>query len=468
MVSPDDDPAALAAAFGLSARGANATKPPFSYLHAFFAAMSDPFDALANPDGYVSFAVAQNVLTVDAVQTRLRDALAAKQPPSTAAYDNMRGSARLRAALASHLERVLAPRARSAASASASSSDPDPLVDPDHLCVSAGCGAVIDNLFLAIAAEGDAVLIHAPYYPAFDNDLRVRDGVVAVPVHGESAASLPTPAALDAAVDAQRRDFGRDVRAVLLTNPSNPLGIVYPARDVAAILAWGLERDVHVVVDEVYASSTFAPSRGAEGEEEEEEEEHSRFVSALELDRSSLPEALRAKARTHLHLVYGLSKDFCASGYRVGALWTRNAGVLRAMDNVAYFCCVPGPMQLAIAEMLEDASWVDAYLARNAENLREQHASLASALAAEGIAVTPARAGMFVWIDLGGSLREATWEEEWRLWTAMFERAKIVATPGRDCKSAAPGCFRLCFASVDREAMLAGVKRLGELLRAYE
>jgi len=31
-----------------------------------------------------------------------------------------------------------------------------------------------------------------------------------------------------------------------------------------------------------------------------------------------------------------------------------------------------------------------------------------------------------------------------------------------------PGCFRLCFASVDREAMLAGVKRLGELLRAYE
>ena len=136
--------------------------------------------------------------------------------------------------------------------------------------------------------------------------------------------------------------------------------------------------------------------------------------------------------------------------------------VLDAIDDLQR------PEEMDADEMLEDASWVDAYLARNAENLREQHASLASALAAEGIAVTPARAGMFVWIDLGGSLREATWEEEWRLWTAMFERAKIVATPGRDCKSAAPGCFRLCFASVDREAMLAGVKRLGELLRAYE
>ena len=36
--------AALAAEFGLSARGAQATKPPFSYLHAFFKAMADPWE----------------------------------------------------------------------------------------------------------------------------------------------------------------------------------------------------------------------------------------------------------------------------------------------------------------------------------------------------------------------------------------------------------------------------------------
>jgi 1-aminocyclopropane-1-carboxylate synthase len=47
-----------------------------------------------------------------------------------------------------------------------------------------------------------------------------------------------------------------------------------------------------------------------------------------------------------------MSKDFCASGYRIGVLRTRNEGVLRAMDNVGYFCAVPGPMQHAVAEML--------------------------------------------------------------------------------------------------------------------
>ena len=55
-------------------------------------------------------------------------------------------------------------------------------ISADQLCISAGCGAILDNLFMCITEPGDAVLIPAPYYPAFDNDLRVRNGAVAVPV----------------------------------------------------------------------------------------------------------------------------------------------------------------------------------------------------------------------------------------------------------------------------------------------
>ncbi len=33
--------------------------------------------------------------------------------------------------------------------------------------------AIIDNLFFVLGDEGDGVLIPAPYYPAFDNDLKV-------------------------------------------------------------------------------------------------------------------------------------------------------------------------------------------------------------------------------------------------------------------------------------------------------
>ena len=318
-MSDADEMARVAADFHLSERGANATKPPFSYLHAFFRAAAEPYDPEARPDGYVNLAVAQNFLTVDTVQARLRAAMATEQPASTAGYDNMRGSDRLRAALASHMRRVLAPDA------------PADAVHPDQLCVSAGCGAVIDNLFLAITSPGDGVLIPAPYYPAFDNDLRVRNGTVAVPVHGDAADTLPSPTTLDRAFAASA-ERGAPVRAVLLTNPSNPLGVVYPLDDVLTVARWALDRGLHVVVDEVYASSAFDAGEG--------EGAGARFVSALRFE-----DALGDAAKTRLHVVYGLSKDFCASGYRVGVLRTRNEGIIRAMDNVAYFCTLPGPMR---------------------------------------------------------------------------------------------------------------------------
>lgn len=44
---------------------------------------------------------------------------------------------------------------------------------PLPCCHTAGCSAILDSLFYCVCDEGDGVLIPAPYYPAFDNDLQV-------------------------------------------------------------------------------------------------------------------------------------------------------------------------------------------------------------------------------------------------------------------------------------------------------
>lgn len=46
-------------------------------------------------------------------------------------------------------------------------------VKADNLACLVGCGAVLDVLFFSIAAAGEGILIPAPYYPAFKNDLEV-------------------------------------------------------------------------------------------------------------------------------------------------------------------------------------------------------------------------------------------------------------------------------------------------------
>jgi aspartate/methionine/tyrosine aminotransferase len=46
-------------------------------------------------------------------------------------------------------------------------------VDPDHIALLAGAGAVLDTLFWCICSKGSGVLLPKPIYPAFINDMEV-------------------------------------------------------------------------------------------------------------------------------------------------------------------------------------------------------------------------------------------------------------------------------------------------------
>lgn len=81
--------------------------------------------------------------------------------------------------------------------------------------------------------------------------------------------------------------------------------------------------------------------------------------------------------KNYIHVIFGLSKDWCASGLRVGCLWTLNAQVQAAQQNISYFCEVSGIAEYMIAEMLEDLSFVDTYLKENARRLGGAYDTLA-------------------------------------------------------------------------------------------
>lgn len=63
-----------------------------------------------------------------------------------------------------------------------------------------------------------------------------------------------------------------------------------------------------------------------------------------------------------MHVIYGLSKDFCASGLRVGVLHTRNEGIHNALNNLSYFGAVSNLAQWTIATVLADLPWVQSFL----------------------------------------------------------------------------------------------------------
>ena len=81
--------------------------------------------------------------------------------------------------------------------------------------------------------------------------------------------------------------------------------------------------------------------------------------------------------QSYVHVMFGLSKDWCASGLRVGCLWTLNAPVQKAMQNLSYFSAVSGVAQHMLADMLDDTAFVKTYLKENLRRLGAAYDTLA-------------------------------------------------------------------------------------------
>lgn len=447
----------------VSVRGTRAQARPFSYFDAFIKTFSDSYDAVANENGYINVAVAQNNLTVDMMHERTCRALAVESPVNTAAYDDMKGTMRLKSAMAAHMTKRLC-----AGNTNVSAGD---------LVLSAGAGAVIENLVFSISDEGEQVIIPAPYYPAFPNDLRARLGVSTVPcysaVAGPDGSTLPTAQDYAELLDAQHKKGNGKCVAILLANPGNPTGVVYSAEQLKETIAWAVENKIHVISDEIYACSIFAETC-----------EHA-FVSAISIVSEMIAEAkddgklaIAADYSNYVHVIYGMSKDFCTSGYRVGTLWTQNQAIHRALDNVSYFCAIPGPFQHALSLVLEDEKFLHAFFVENQKRLRRQFDIVLEEFRGfpsskdSAQPYTPSiipSAGMFVYFSLSHLLPpNPTFEQEQALWQHVYDAAKVVLTPGADCASRHPGWFRMCFAAVSPDTLRVAIRRVVNACKSFD
>ncbi len=389
------------------------------YLVRHYQGLEDPYDPVANPDGYIGLCEAENRLVAEIVAERLDRVPGV--PPGVLAYDAMTGSLRFREQLARFMARAFLGRE----------------FDPRQISVLAGAGSVLEILFHALGDPGDGVLVPTPSYAGFWLDLELRDGLTIVPVHRSIDDGFRLTTEL---LDRALAGAGRPVKALLFTSPDNPLGTVAPVEEVKRVLAWAAERGLHVVFDEVYALSVF-------GERS--------FTSCAQL-LPSLGE--------RMHIVWAFSKDFGASGLRCGVLISENPAVNAAVDALAYWACCSGHTQYLLGELVSDDAWVDSYLGSMRELLGGAHRRLTALLDTGGLRHYPAEAGFFALLDLRPQLAAPTWEAERELWLKILEEAGVNLTPGVALRAAEPGFFRLGYASQPTETMEVAVRRIVKLL----
>ncbi|NXA31865.1 1A1L1 protein, partial [Eudromia elegans] len=416
----DGGSAGPGAAPALSARGARiAATAPALLDEAFALHAADPFDGLRNPQGILNMGTSENKLCFDLIEDRLRRPDMNYLEPDLFRYSDTQGTRRFREEIA----RFLTDYARAADA-----------LNPDHITVMSGCCAVFATLSTVLCDPGDGYLIPTPCYGGITSKAGLYGG--ARPVHVPLASEVTdkesrpfqlTVEKLEAALH-RAKNQGIRVRSLILINPHNPLGDVYPAQLLKECLDFAHRHELHVIMDEIYMLSVYGDAT---------------FTSVLSLDCVPDPE------RTHF--MWGFSKDFGMSGIRVGVLYTRNHEIQKAVSQLAVFHSCPGPVQHVLSQFISDRDWLDnVFFPTNTRRLREAQNILVDGLADLGIPVLKSSGGLYVWADFRKFLKSQTFEAELELWQKLLNE-KLLISPGKAFYCYEPGWFRLVFAdSVDR------------------
>ena len=121
---------------------------------------------------------------------------------------------------------------------------------PNQLMVTAGGKQAIFNIICALADPGDEVIIPAPYWVSYPEQVRA---INATPVIVETRPDQDfkiSPPALRAAITDRTRLF-------ILNSPSNPTGSVYTRAELTKLAEVLVEKNVPVLSDEVYDALVY-------------------------------------------------------------------------------------------------------------------------------------------------------------------------------------------------------------------
>jgi aspartate aminotransferase len=174
--------------------------------------------------------------------------------------------------------------------------------DPGEVVVSVGAKHTLFNLALALYNPGDEVVIPAPYWVSYPEQVRLAGAEPVIVDTTEADGFRMTPEALHGAITAK-------TKALLLCSPSNPTGAAYSGEQLRALADIAAEHDFWIIVDEIYGQLVYGG-----------------------FDQKSIIE-VAPELRDRIIIVDGVSKTFAMTGWRVG--WMLGpAYVTKACDKI--------------------------------------------------------------------------------------------------------------------------------------
>lgn len=166
-------------------------------------------------------------------------------------------------------------------------------LEQSDIYATAGGSEALQMALTCILDEGDEILIPEPFYPNYNTFVSVTGGVIRpIPTTPEEGYRYADRARIEPLIN-------EHTRAILVTNPGNPTGVVLSPEEMRLMADIAKEHNLFLVSDEVYREFVYG------GEP---------LASMAQFD----------DAAENVVVVDSISKRFSACGARVGILVSRN------------------------------------------------------------------------------------------------------------------------------------------------
>lgn len=301
----------------------------------------------------------------------------------------------------------------------------------DQIVVSTGAKQSIMNVVMSLVGPGDEVVIPAPYWVSYSEQVRLAGGVPVL-VHSTLDEDWKAPVERIAAAITPR------TRLLMFSSPCNPSGSVLTLAELEALAAVVARHpELYVIADEIYEHIVF-------------EGRHESFAA--------LPGMLERTIT-----VNGLSKAWALTGWRVGyigaPLWIAQAankvqgqftsGTNSIAQRVAKACVEADPAQLAPMRM---------------DFLRRRDLVLKALRQIPGWRCNVPQGAFYLLPDVSSSINGSTIKGSVDLSLHLLDAAGVSLVEGRSF--GAEGTLRISYATSDAkltEAMARVAKAIAEL-----
>jgi len=177
-------------------------------------------------------------------------------------------------------------------------------LDSGDILAATGGSEALEMVMECILDDGDEILIPEPFYPNYNTFTRVTGGKIhPIPTTPEEGYYYADRKKIEL-------EINEHTRAIMVTNPGNPTGVVLTHDEMKLIVDIAKEHNLFVIGDEVYREFVYGGEK---------------LATMLEFE----------DAADNVIVIDSVSKRFSACGARVGVLISRNKEL---MSHAMKYC----------------------------------------------------------------------------------------------------------------------------------